>query len=136
MNPWALWRWMGSTEPGGYSTVIIRPSLPGNSFRSLENSDVTFASLFSTVAALTAIPHNSINISFVIFIRDIHFFVCAGVEPKRCGCAGSAEPASIWPRVGRRSPRGGRRRIAHILSRGLFDPGFERRLTKPGIFAG
>src|SRR5262245_52447788 len=35
---------MGSTVPGGYSTVIIKPSFPGNSLRSLERSGVTLAS--------------------------------------------------------------------------------------------
>src|SRR4051812_43729294 len=45
MKPCALCRCTGSTLPGGYSTVIIKPSLlPGMSFRSLDMSSVTFAS--------------------------------------------------------------------------------------------
>src|SRR6266481_2230289 len=51
MNPCALWRCIGSELPGGYSTVIIRPSLPGKFVRSFEKSGVTFASLASVVAA-------------------------------------------------------------------------------------
>src|SRR6266851_7383315 len=51
MNPCALWRCMGSELPGGYSTMTIRPSLPGKSIRSFEKSDVTFASLASIVVA-------------------------------------------------------------------------------------
>src|SRR5262249_62372954 len=34
---------MGSNEPGGYSTMIIKASLPGLSGRSFDMSDVTFA---------------------------------------------------------------------------------------------
>jgi len=36
-------RWIGSDAPGGYSTVIIRTSLPGFSPRSFDMSEVTFA---------------------------------------------------------------------------------------------
>src|SRR5258708_29962034 len=43
MKPCALCRWIGSELPGGYSTVIIRPSLPGKSIRSFEKSGVTLA---------------------------------------------------------------------------------------------
>src|SRR5712664_1456052 len=53
MNPCALWRCIGSDPPGGYSTVIIRPSLPGKSVRSFEKSGVTFASLASSVPDIT-----------------------------------------------------------------------------------
>src|SRR6266852_2222147 len=35
---------MGSELPGGYSTVSIRPSLPGRSVRSFDRSCVTLAS--------------------------------------------------------------------------------------------
>src|SRR5690242_10069939 len=44
MNPWALCRWTGSAPPGGYTTVIIRASLPGMSASSLVISCVTLAS--------------------------------------------------------------------------------------------
>src|SRR5260370_1395013 len=66
MNPCALWRWIGSVLPGGYSTVIITPSLPGNSVRSFEKSGVTFASFVSSGMDTR---HTSIKISFVIVIR-------------------------------------------------------------------
>src|SRR6185437_4022678 len=52
-NAWALWRWIGSELPGGYSTVIIRPSLPGRFDRSFDNSCVTLAS------CAASIPHMS-----------------------------------------------------------------------------
>src|SRR5262245_23498564 len=136
MNPCALWRCIGSTLPGGYSTVIIRPSLPGASGRSFEKSDVTFASLFSTVAAVTAITHPKIKISFVIVIIKPFVFMFCLSQAHRSGCARSAEPASIWLMGDRRRSRGGLRIFTDVLSRGLLEPGFETRLAKPSVLAG
>lgn len=44
MNACASCRWIGSTPPGAYSTVIIETSLPGSSVRSFDMSGVTLAS--------------------------------------------------------------------------------------------
>src|SRR5215467_673719 len=62
MNPCALWRWIGSLLPGGYSTVIIRPSFPGHSFRSFVINSVTLA---SCAAIVVDMRHASAKISFV-----------------------------------------------------------------------
>src|SRR5512134_3437675 len=44
MNAWALCRWTGSDQPGAYSTVIIRTSLPGMSGSPLVIREVTLGS--------------------------------------------------------------------------------------------
>src|SRR5882762_237988 len=75
MKPCALCRWIGSVLPGGYSTVIIRPSLPGSSGKSFEKSGVTFASLsWSLGCKVTDIRHTNSKASFVIVINSP--FVC------------------------------------------------------------
>src|SRR6188472_2762509 len=79
MKPCELCRWTGSTLPGGYSTVIINPSLPGNSFRSLEKSSVTFASGGAAGAAAAA---------------DAALGVACGVA------VGAAQPATRQRRTG------------------------------------
>src|ERR1051325_9988701 len=62
MNPCALWRWIGSELPGGYSTVTISPSLPGHPVRSFDSSSVTVASC--AIAALDR-RHAAATITFV-----------------------------------------------------------------------
>src|SRR6266403_1618008 len=136
MKPCALWRCIGSTQPGGYSTVIIMPSLPGNSARSFEKSVATLASLFSSVAAVTAMTHTNIKLSFVIVIRNLSLLCFCLSQAYRSGCAGSAELASIWLMADRCCSRGGLRIFTHVLPRGLLDPGFETYLAKSGVFAG
>src|SRR5215469_12973554 len=66
MNPFALCRWIGSTLPGGYSTVIIRPSLPGRFGRSFDRRSVTLASCASSVPDMR---HASARIAFVNVIK-------------------------------------------------------------------
>src|SRR5215472_8070323 len=66
MNPFALCRWIGSTLPGGYSTVIIRPSLPGRFGKSFDIRSVTLASCASSVPDMR---QASARISFVNFIK-------------------------------------------------------------------
>ena len=56
----------GSVLPGGYSTVIIRPSLPGRFVRSFERSSVTLASCATSVPDMR---HASAKISFVNVIN-------------------------------------------------------------------
>src|SRR6266436_8762718 len=74
MKPCALCRWIGSVLPGGYSTVIIRPSLPGKSARSFEKSGVTFASLgWSLGCNVTDIRHTNIKTNFVTVIDNPSF---------------------------------------------------------------
>src|SRR5262245_37252957 len=53
---------MGSTLPGGYSTVIIKPSLPGRFVRSFDMSSVTLASCATSEAD---IRHAIAKITFV-----------------------------------------------------------------------
>src|SRR5215472_2042512 len=83
MNPCALWRWIGSILPGGYSTVIIRPSLPGKSVSSFEKSSVTFAS-FESIA--TDIRLTSTKSIFAIVIH------CPFVLTSRLECDGQMKP--------------------------------------------
>src|ERR1051326_1698601 len=52
---------MGSELPGGYSTVIIKPSLPGR-LRSFDISSVTFASCANSTLD---VRHITANIAFV-----------------------------------------------------------------------
>src|SRR5712691_396859 len=66
LNPYALWRCIGSELPGGYSTVIIRPSLPGRFVRSFDRSCVTLASCATSVPDMR---HASAKISFVNVIN-------------------------------------------------------------------
>src|SRR5882762_7986297 len=56
---------MGSTAPGGYSTVIIKTSLPGISVRSFDMSDVTLACCAITVPVMRNIRTNN-NVLFII----------------------------------------------------------------------
>src|SRR6266850_1987525 len=57
---------MGSVLPGGYSTMTIRPSLPGRLVRSFEKSSVTLASCASSVPDMR---HASAKTSFGSFIN-------------------------------------------------------------------
>src|SRR5437870_900431 len=57
---------MGSVLPGGYSTVIIRPSLPGRFVRSFEMSCVTLASHAISVPEMR---HTNAKIRFVNVIN-------------------------------------------------------------------
>src|SRR5215469_15183931 len=66
MNPFALCRWLGSTLPGGYSTVIIRPSLPGRFGRSFDRRSFTLACCASSVPDMR---HTNARIAFVNFIK-------------------------------------------------------------------
>src|SRR5690349_19245017 len=60
MNACASCRWIGSTEPGGYSTVIITASLPGRSGKALVISGETTASgAFAASAASEPQPINT-----------------------------------------------------------------------------
>jgi hypothetical protein len=56
----------GSELPGGYSTVIIRPSLPGNSVRFFDMSFVAFASCATSAPDMR---HASAKITFVNIIK-------------------------------------------------------------------
>src|SRR3954465_1429676 len=67
MNPYALWRCMVSELPGGYSTLSIRPSLPGRFVRSFDRSRVTLA---SCAAIALDITQASAKISFVNVISE------------------------------------------------------------------
>src|SRR6266478_8665151 len=80
MNPFALCRWIGSTLPGGYSTVIIRPSLPGRFGRSFDRRSVTLASCASSVPD---IRHASTKITFANLI-NYSFCLTAGIQNVVC----------------------------------------------------
>src|SRR5581483_4864931 len=58
---------MGSELPGGYSTVIIRPSLPGRVVRSFDRSCVTLASCATSVPDMR---NASSKMSFVNVIDE------------------------------------------------------------------
>src|SRR6201996_2085470 len=66
MNPCALWRCMGSDAPGGYSTVIIRPSLPGRPERFFDKTSVTLASCAVKKGGASHTRHT------IIFMNVIH----------------------------------------------------------------
>src|SRR6476646_2097803 len=66
MNACALWRCIGSELPGGYSTAIIRPSLPGRFVRSFDKTSVTLASCASSELD---VRHASAKISFANVIK-------------------------------------------------------------------
>src|SRR5262245_12795411 len=79
MKPCALCLWIGSELPGGYSTVNMNTSFPGNSGRGLVISGVTTGS-----AAYTAVTPSSRDNRRADFI----FFPPLGCEQRAGGRQG------------------------------------------------
>src|SRR3954447_23207613 len=114
MNPYALWRCMVSELPGGYSTVSIRPSLPGRFVRSFDRSRVTLA---SCAAIALDITHASAKISFVNVISEP--FADRRWLNASCVVAGTSQLC--------RTPN---------FCSGLSEPVFEMRVAEPCVIAG
>src|SRR5579859_294291 len=114
MNPCALCRCTGSEEPGGYSTVIIRPSLPGMSVRSLDKTSLTFASCAISHGGVRHARHTN---SVAIFITNLLGFSLLLLRTKAAFCRT------------RLSSLAG---CSHRSRGGLGEPICEADLTKPG----
>src|SRR5215471_4655093 len=79
MNPYALCRWMGSELPGGYSTVIIRPSLPGRLVRSFDMSCVTSASCATSAPDKRHATSKICFVNFIDYLSSTHAISMHGV---------------------------------------------------------
>src|SRR6185295_13950438 len=83
MNACASCRWIGSTDPGGYSTVIITASLPGRSGRALVISGATTAcGAFAANAASEPQPINTAGTR--LLSRDIASSLSAVTSRSDC----------------------------------------------------
>src|SRR6476660_9278205 len=102
---------MGSELPGGYSTMSIRPSLPGRFVRSFDMSCVTLA---SGAASVPDMSHAIARVSIMDFISGL-----------RCGFRKPGVEASLA------EPRGFGR---HECSEAHLRPGISR-LRVGGDFA-
>src|SRR5947209_648268 len=90
MNPLALCRWIGSELPGGYSTTIINPSLPGPSLSSFDKRGVT---LSSSATAVSTARLSRTNHSILLFISEPLFYpLCNGASIRRSVPAGGRWP--------------------------------------------
>src|SRR5215468_11159941 len=103
----ALWRWTGSELPGGYSTVIIRSSLPGISDNGFDISEVTFASCAISGLHTRERPHARNNMSRIFFIAGLLLFLmsCGLILCRNCkgqrlvSCASAVNHVAAEPVV-------------------------------------
>src|SRR5215472_12397880 len=108
---------MGSELPGGYSTVITRPSLPGHLVRSFDTSCVTFASCANSVLDMR---QAEAKITFVKVINQPFPLAMLLQGPRVSAATAPTPPSQFVLRAESARFRNGSRRVARSCPEAVF----------------